>query len=172
MREWLAPFDPGPLYDRSISLYLEGTGSWFLEGLFKPWLEGKSPPILWLSAKRTSARIACLLFVNPAYLPAISWHWQNDATVRLDNERPDPANVSICEALPLLGVHTPCPRIMISINIWRCSTARSRIKIPKTYAPSSPRSSISSVTHVLHSGMISMSNTSFPNISCGIQRAK
>ncbi len=50
--EWLAPFDPARIYERSLEVFLEGTGEWFLDGAFARWLDGTSPPVLWLRAKR------------------------------------------------------------------------------------------------------------------------
>ncbi len=50
--EWLAPFDPVRIYERSLEVFLEGTGEWFLDGAFARWLDGTSPPVLWLRAKR------------------------------------------------------------------------------------------------------------------------
>lgn len=50
--EWLAPFDPARIYERSLEVFLEGTGEWFLDGTFARWLNRTGPPVLWLRAKR------------------------------------------------------------------------------------------------------------------------
>ena len=54
--QWLAPFDPTRIHERSIDSFLEGTGEWLLDGAFAQWLDGKGPPLLWLLAKRKRPR--------------------------------------------------------------------------------------------------------------------
>ncbi|MCJ1384040.1 hypothetical protein MMC17_007156 [Xylographa soralifera] len=52
VKKWLAPYDPYLSYKKSISIFQEGTGEWFLNGAYQAWLAEQGPPILLLRAKR------------------------------------------------------------------------------------------------------------------------
>lgn len=72
--EWLAPFDPARIYERSLEVFLEGTGEWFMDGAFANWLDGNSPPVLWLRAKRKRP-IQSIYRRLTLILVGISWCW-------------------------------------------------------------------------------------------------
>lgn len=50
--QWLAPYDPEPLYQKALAADQVRTGRWFLGGPFKQWLTRESAPVLWLRGKR------------------------------------------------------------------------------------------------------------------------
>lgn len=51
VRAWLAPYDPYPTYENSLSAYQEGTGNWLLHGAVYEWLHGRLQHILWIRAR-------------------------------------------------------------------------------------------------------------------------
>ncbi|RKL31567.1 hypothetical protein BFJ72_g10971 [Fusarium proliferatum] len=57
-REWIQPFSPKQLHDKAIKKRMEDTGSWFLDGDFKTWMNGGAgtPRILWLRGKSGSGK--------------------------------------------------------------------------------------------------------------------
>jgi hypothetical protein len=56
VKTWLAPYDPLLYYEKSLDTFHEGTGRWFLEGVFDDWLESPSQSVLWLRARRERCR--------------------------------------------------------------------------------------------------------------------
>ncbi|KAL8715684.1 MAG: hypothetical protein Q9225_006312 [Loekoesia sp. 1 TL-2023] len=60
MQEWLDPVDSHPLYRRSLEVYLNGTGTWFLDEVLQTWLRRESAPILWLRAKPGTGKTTLL----------------------------------------------------------------------------------------------------------------
>ncbi|KAF5663489.1 ZDHHC-type palmitoyltransferase 6 [Fusarium circinatum] len=58
IREWIQLFNPKHLQAKAIKKRMKGTGSWFLDGDFKVWMDGGegSPRILWLRGKSGSGK--------------------------------------------------------------------------------------------------------------------
>ena len=60
VRQWLAPYDANRLYEDAVQNFQEGTGEWFLDDVFRRWLEDDSPPLLWLRARPGSGKTTLL----------------------------------------------------------------------------------------------------------------
>ncbi|MCJ1391753.1 hypothetical protein MMC18_004618 [Xylographa bjoerkii] len=60
VRKWLAPYDPQQSYEKSIGNFQDGTGEWFLNGIFRDWLAEQGPPIIWLRAKPGAGKTTLL----------------------------------------------------------------------------------------------------------------
>ncbi|KAF4950764.1 hypothetical protein FGADI_7960 [Fusarium gaditjirri] len=56
--EWIQPFNPKQLHAKAAKKRMKDTGSWFLDGDFKVWMDGSedSPRILWLRGKLSHDR--------------------------------------------------------------------------------------------------------------------
>lgn len=60
VKEWIAPHDPHAFYQKSLENFQEGTGTWFLDGVFQDWISSSSRPLIWLRAKPGSGKTTLL----------------------------------------------------------------------------------------------------------------
>ena len=60
LKKWLAPCDPHYLFEKSLGDFHEGTGEWFLDGIFSDWMDQRTEPVLWLRAKPGSGKTTLL----------------------------------------------------------------------------------------------------------------
>ncbi|KAL9613817.1 MAG: hypothetical protein Q9167_001664 [Letrouitia subvulpina] len=60
VKEWIAPHDSHPFYQKALENFQEGTGTWFLDSPFQEWISCSSKPLIWLRAKPGSGKTTLL----------------------------------------------------------------------------------------------------------------
>ncbi|KAI4213641.1 MAG: hypothetical protein LQ351_003865 [Letrouitia transgressa] len=60
VKTWIAPHDPHAFHQKSLENFQEGTGTWFLDGIFQEWISSRSRPLIWLRAKPGSGKTTLL----------------------------------------------------------------------------------------------------------------